>query len=581
MEKLNKDKVSAPILYVSLLAFIAFMGYVLYVNQEVLYMAHSRSEFLYGEPFFNALMSKPFGLMQYVGAWLTQFCYYPALGAGMLAVLWTLIFFVGIKAFRLKGSAIALMILPVACLLTSVVDLGYWVYTVAIRGYWFSQSVAFLIMLLLLWAARSTPRKWHLVWYIAGFCLYPVLGWFSLLFILCLALYEKVTWCEVFGLFLVFLTGPLFSALLYSNQKADEIMMAGLPKFENPADVTESLSIPFWILGLTAIIMSMCSHYLAKRFVPVLCTIAAIAFTWSFMFRDSNYITEMRVVRAAEADDWKEVLNIYSETSTPTLSMVMMKNIALMNEGGLLDRSFKLSNEVFPTYNPDSLKVSFLEIGAPVAYYNYGMLNEGFRLNFECAEQSGFSPLYLKMMTRNAFANGETKLVERYKAILHKHPFYHDWEPAPVSKNVRDLSKSYPDELSGVESSYSYIINSICFWNQCSSKVASEQALFYAMMRCDSHQFWEMLRQYLKLHIGDEFPVHAQEAFIMYTDKAPEEKKLRVPVSQEVYNRYKKFWESLENHVKSGISKDEIKDKMQEEYGDTYWYYNIFAKKIL
>ncbi len=582
MEKLSKDKISAPILYVSLLAFIAFVAYVLHVNQEVLYMAHSRSEFLYGEPFFNALMSKPFGLMQYVGAWLTQFFYKPALGAGMLAVIWALIFFVGIKAFRLKGSATALMILPVACLLTSVVDLGYWVYTIDIRGYWFSQSVAFLVMLLLMWAARSTPRKWHIVWYIAGFCLYPVLGWFALLFILCLALYEKVTWREVFGLVLVFLAAPLFRSLLYSNLKADDVMMAGLPKFENPADVTESLSIPFWVLGFISLLLSMCSHYryLTKKFIPVLSLIAAIGFTWSFMFRDSNYIAEMRLSRAAEADDWKEVLKIYTETPQPTYAMVMIKNIALMNEGGLLDKSFQMGNDGAMIYNPDSLHVSFLEIASPIAYYNYGMINEGFRLTFECAEQSGFAPYYLKQLCRCALANGENELVERYTAMLHAHPFYSDWQPAPVSAKIMELKNVYPDELSGVEHSYSYVINSISLWNKVDSKIGSEQALLYSMLRCDAKRFWPSLRKFLNTHQGEEFPRHAQEAYILFMDKSPEEKKMKLPVSKEVFERYKKFGSTIDELARSGVSINDIPEKLRGEFGDTYWYFNLFGRKF-
>ena len=140
---MNKtNKFSYFILYGSLLAFISFAIYILYINKEVLYTAHDRSEFLFGAPFFHTLMSKPFGLMQYIGAWLTQFFYVPAVGAGVLVTIWTLIFLVGTKAFQLQGSASALMLLPVACLLTSVVDLGYWIYISTIRGYWFSQSVA-------------------------------------------------------------------------------------------------------------------------------------------------------------------------------------------------------------------------------------------------------------------------------------------------------------------------------------------------------------------------------------------------------------------------------------------------------
>ena len=133
---IKKSKVSRAVLYVSLLAFISFAAYILSINQDVFYTAHERSEFLYGAPFFQTLMSKPFGLMQYVGAWLTQLFCRPVVGTTVLAVIWVLIFLVGTKAFRLQGSASALMLLPVACLLTSVVDQGYWIYVSTIRGYW-------------------------------------------------------------------------------------------------------------------------------------------------------------------------------------------------------------------------------------------------------------------------------------------------------------------------------------------------------------------------------------------------------------------------------------------------------------
>ena len=104
----TKNKISSIILYVSLLAFISFVVYILYINQEVFYTAHDRSEFIFGTPFFNTLLSKPFGLMQYVGAWLTQLFCRPAFGSVVLAAIWVLIFLVGIKAFRLKPSASAL-----------------------------------------------------------------------------------------------------------------------------------------------------------------------------------------------------------------------------------------------------------------------------------------------------------------------------------------------------------------------------------------------------------------------------------------------------------------------------------------
>ena len=579
---INKNKLTGTVLSVSLLAFILFAVYVLYINQEVFYTAHDRSEFIFGAPFFHTLMSKPFGLMRYAGSWLTQLFYYPAFGSAVLVAIWTLIFLVGIKAFRLQGSASALMLLPVACLLTSVVDLGYWIYVSIIRGYWFSQSVGYLLMLLLLWAALCTPRKWHLIWYLLGVCIYPVLGWFALLFVLCLALSEKVTWRELLALFVLLFTAGIWHTQFYSHLKFDDVVLAGLPRFITPSDNTPHLTLPFWVLGAVSILIPLSSKYLShpkiKWFVPVLSAVAGILFTWSLMFHDRNYINEMRMVRYAEDDNWQKVLQISEEISKPTTTMVMLKNVALMNEGGLLDRSFKIGNICYPINNPDTIHVSFLDITSPLVYYNYGMMNEAIRLNFEMAIQGGFSPFYLMMLARCAQAKGDKELVERYTTLLHHQLFYGNWFPALVTEKVRSLQNCFPDEITGVENSDRYVVNSISLWYDSDSKVASEQALFYAMIRNDSQRFWPALRNYVKLHMNEDFPVHAQEAYILFMDKAPEDKRMMLPVEQSVYDRYKKLWKTLESIAKPGMTIVEVGELMREEYGDTYWYYNIFGR---
>ena len=573
------NKVSGVILYVSQLAFILFVVYILYINLDVLYTAHDRSEFVFGSPFFQRLMSKPFGLMQYVGAWLTQLCYRPSVGASVMIIIWALIFSVGSKAFRLKPSASALMFLPVACLLTSVVDTGYWIYISTIRGYWFSQSVGYLVMLLLLWAARQTPRKWHIVWYLIGFCIYPVLGWFALLFVLCLALTEKITWREVLGFVLLLFTASIWHTQFYSYLKYDDVVLAGLPRFITPSDNSPELSIPFWVLAVVSVLIPLCSKYLTKWFVPALCAVAGIAFTVSLMYHDRNYIDEMRMVRYASNDNWKGVRSIAEENRKPTSTMMFLKNIALMNEGGLLDRSFELGNDAVSLNNPDTLHVTLLDIASPLVYYNYGMVNEAIRLNFENAIQAGFSPFYLKMLARCALAVGDKKLVERYTTILHHSPFYGNWQPAPVTEKIKALQKCYPDELTGVENSDSYLVNGISLWYDSDSKVASEQALLYAMLRCDSRRFWPSLRNFVQLHMNETFPVHAMEAYILFMDKAPEEKRMMLPVEQSVYDRYKQFWTTLEEKAKPGMTLDQVGEELREEFGDTYWWYNLFGRK--
>ena len=81
--------------------------------------------------------------------------------------------------------------------------------------------------------------------------------------------------------------------------------------------------------------------------------------------------------------------------------------------------------------------------------------------------------------------------------------------------------------------------------------------------------------------MDEEFPLHAQEAYILYMDKAPEKKRIMLPVEQSVYDRYKRFWTTLESKAKPGMTIEKVGEEMRQEYGDTYWWYNLFGKKFI
>ena len=207
-------------------------------------------------------------------------------------------------------------------------------------------------------------------------------------------------------------------------------------------------------------------------------------------------------------------------------------------------------------------------------------MNEAIRLNFENGVQYGFSPFILKVLSRCALAMGDREMWERYTTLLHRLPFYDDWQPTPVTDKIKELQKAYPDELAGIENSDSYVVNNISLWSDSVSKVASEQALLYSMLRCDSRRFWPALRNYVKTHMDEEFPVHAQEAYILFLDKAPEKKRMMLPVQQTVYDRYLKFWDAMQRLARPGMTIEQVGEQIRGEFGDTYWWYNIFGKKV-
>ena len=49
---------------------------------------------------------------------------------------------------------------------------------------------------------------------------------------------------------------------------------------------------------------------------------------------------------------------------------------------------------------------------------------------------------------------------------------------------------------------------------------------------------------------------------------------------EDIYDRYKQFWKKLESLVRPGQTLKKVGEEMGEEWGDTYWYYNIFGRKI-
>ncbi len=64
-------------------------------------------------------------------------------------------------------------------------------------------------------------------------------------------------------------------------------------------------------------------------------------------------------------------------------------------------------------------------------------------------------------------------------------------------------------------------------------------------------------------------------------DKAPEEKRMMLPVEQSVYDRYKRFWATLTSKAKPGTTMEKVAEEMHQDFGDTYWWYNLFGRKYI
>ena len=176
-----------------LLALLVTAGLLLSYEHFVLWKIQEQNLFLDTPLFFRQQMLVPGGLLSYVGSFLTQLLYDSVLGVGVLCALWWLLMWLMRRTFRVAEPWAVLLLVPVALLLAANVDMGYWIYPIKLKGWYFAATLGLLAVVALLWAYRalSARRLWRRVLLVltvvAG---YPLFGTYALAAALLMALWS-------------------------------------------------------------------------------------------------------------------------------------------------------------------------------------------------------------------------------------------------------------------------------------------------------------------------------------------------------------------------------------------------------
>lgn len=596
---MSKLKSVLPVLSFVILAYVVLLG----CYPDMLYTAQDRNEFFLTTDFFQQLVGRPFGLMMYLGAYLTQYFYYPALGTTLLILLWVLIYYVGIKAFRLGATGSAFMLLPLCCLLASITNVGYWIYIMFHFGHWFSQSLAFLCILLMLWAARLTPRSFRGLWLVLGVVLtYPLLGWMSLFFALILFLSECFSrkdsrmplWQNLLGLGIAAITPFLWGRLVYTHMHITQVLRSGFPYFESTTVSAIRPSIPFFFLIAFTFCIAVLSAYLSDREVrwtrklhlnlytsTLLSLLAGGLLLWQTMFWDYNFQAEMRMNRAAMEDDWSTIIAEAEKAPHLSRTMVVLKNIALMNTGELGNRSFALDNSGLDIYNPDSLNLNVMQIAVPMIYLNYGKVQFATRWCMENAVGYGFSPYFLKLFIRAAQETGEQKVIRRYQHLLSLTTFHGDWRPVPPTRLVRELHVGFSDVIDADHNDCErYLIENFSLAFGSDRPIIKELNLFYSMIYRDPRNFWQAFHVYASQTGGAHLPIHYQEAYLIMNENYPVQLPYQVEISPVVKQAYQQYKYAVNSYNGQNLSNDELGEILRPAWKHTYWWYIMYGRTV-
>jgi len=643
----------------SFLLFALFALFAFYILQEknwdYLFCAQEHSLFVKDTTFFHNRMLFLGGFAQWLGCYLTQYFFHPWLGSWILIGCWALLYFVLLRTFRTSFLASASALLPLFALLASEVCIGYWVYYNKLEGYWFTETVCVLFMFASLWLYRVLGHVGRMVWLpLSVLLLYPLIGFWALVGCAWMALlsvshalqdptrgvhsdptrgvlsnptrgvssdltrgvssasveggHKKRSFTQTLVPLLVafgcILVVPLCYYQFFGRNRLEDLWLINFPIFQNDNVTSPLLSIPFVIVALSPAVILLfrfCERgWLKKRVgqcvVGVCCLVLMAWGVERANYDDYNFHAEIRMYQAIDRCDYQTVLDECAALpGKPTRQMVLSKDIALMNLGGIGDRMFKFDNRGEQIHVFDSLKVHLVQTCGPQIYYNYGKANFACRWAIEDGVEFGFDADDLKMLVRTSMMSGELRAARKYIDILLNTTFHQEWaekwlamlndstlyQRHPEYRNIAPL-RGFFNRLDGDEGLVEiYIINYFAHTSKREPKF-QEQCLIFSLVQKDISLFWPKFFAYASLHEQSIMPIHYQEAAYLYGQLEPQRIDIsKMPFDQElIIQRYANFMEATQRMVQNGMTEEQIGDATYSLYGDTFWWFYYFCRNI-
>lgn len=607
-------KYITPIVWLAALAVTA--GLLLSYEYHVLWKIQEQSLFLDTPLFFRQQMVVPGGLLTYMGCFLTQLLYYPVLGVVVLCLMWGLLMWMMQRTFKVSQRWAPLLIVPVAMLLAANVQMGYWIYPIKLKGWYFDATVGVMVIVALLWLFRilSAHRIWRrgllVMTTIVG---YPLFGTYALAATVLMALWcwrlDKDRWQaladSLLGLLTVAAIPLMYYQYVYYQTNMVNLWWTALPIFKI-IETNQEYYVPYALLGACLLILTIGkwdrepikpakpikpkkSQKSQKAQRPKLSwqtvivvgvLVATVYGVWEMWMKDENFHREAAMMHYAEETRWEEVLEeAAQQQDIPTRSIVMMRNLALSRLGRQGSEMYQYVNGSKKPASPFAPPSSM--IVGDMIYYNYGLMNDCHHMCIEAGVEFGWRVQHLKYLARCGLMAGETNVMYKYTEML-KHTLFHsqwaehletllqpelrkkDKETGPVTHMMH-----YPDAV-GADNGYAerYLMNHLAVMDS-DDPYFQEQCLLATLWTKDSNLFWPRFAKYLSQHQGEPIPRYYMEAAYLYSvllKNAP----FQIPVDEGTKRTYQELDKQLQRFDDRDL--DEVRKALYPLYGDTYFF---------
>lgn len=604
-------------LWTGILAVIAVV--LLYFEADLLWKVQHFNLFLFSSLFFNQQMLVPGGMLSYLGAFFTQFFYYPWLGVVMLCGWWLLLTWLTKRTFRISDRWCVIALLPVAILLACNMELGYWLYMMKLNGYYFIPTIGTTAGVALLWAFRKLPdRLWLqlLFLFMTTVIGYPLMGAYALATVFLMGVW---TWrlstnkprnavVSLAALLCIVAIPLVYYRYVYYQTNLEYLYRAALPVFTMRDDYP-AFNIPYYALAACFLVLVLVnlSKGQAKEVnlkgkpvktrkplwtwaiqgVIVIAMFFGVKYFW---YKDANFHHELAMQRCIENLDWEGVLKEGAkQEGEPTRAIVMMHNLALSRLGRQLDEMYNFPKGSKKPNTP--LPIYMYNVVGRLIYYNYGMMNECHRMCTETGVERGWKPEILKYMARCALLNKEPQAARKYLDLLQETLFYGEWaknfqmlvdNPGQVTADPETGPIShmlYYGNYLGADNGYveKYVMTQLA-QTDADDAYFSEQAVLGALWTRDPYYFWPRLSNYARLHLHDHLPRIIQEAAYLFAYMQHRSDIDMMPLDESVKKSFRDFMSQMQKY--DGAPIQQVRMALYPAFGDTYYYEYFFLKDI-
>ena len=596
-------------MWVIALAMIA--GAMLFFESDQLWKVQEKNLFLCSTLYLKEQLVVPGGLLTWVGTWFTQFLYYPWLGVLLLCGWWLLLMTIIKRAFGIPDRWGIVMLIPVAILLLTNMDLGYWIYILKLRGHFFVTTIGTTAVAALLCGFRYIPGKYFLrTAYIVITCAlgYPLMGIYGLAAALLMGIWSwRLTASRTEAVInsvvaiLSVAAVPLFCyRFIYYQVNLSNILWAELPLFF----ITEEYHIyyiPYYILALFFVVLAItyrADRQMAKpmkKFQYLACqaviAILLVGSVYTFWMKDENFHHELTMQHRIANLDWQGVLKEAAiQKDEPTRAIVMMRNLALSRLGRQGDDMFLYKNGSKAYAAPFGMRLML--VAGPLIYYQYGMLNYCNRLCIEMGVEFGFRTEDYQLLVNCALLEGDKPLARKYINILKQTIFYSYWaeqaeallgHPELIAKDGEREPIThmlhYNNYLGGDEGNTErFLMQRLERSTYTDDPIFQEQALLATLWTKDINQFWHHFNDYIRLHPQGRIPRYYQEAAYLYGKITEQVDVDKMPFDRSVKDGFEHFMSAAADYDQQEV--EVVRAGLSPFFGDTY-YYDYYAMSNL